>query len=199
MFTGLVEEIGSITQYHKTEDGIEITVKAEKIFDDLKINDSVSCSGICLTIVDLNQNHFSVQIVQETLKKTNAKTWELGTLINLERSLLPITRIGGHFVQGHVDDTVKILNIKQSKNSAKWFFSLPKHLNKYLVQKGSVCLDGISLTVATKENDSFGVALIPHTLNITTWRNKVIGDSVNIEVDIMGKYIKSFLGEKSEF
>ncbi len=199
MFTGLVEEIGSITQYHKTEDGIEITVKAEKIFDDLKINDSVSCSGICLTIVDLNQNHFSVQIVQETLKKTNAKTWELGTLINLERSLLPITRMGGHFVQGHVDDTVKILNIKQSKNSAKWFFSLPKHLNKYLVQKGSVCLDGISLTVATKENDSFGVALIPHTLNITTWRNKVIGDSVNIEVDIMGKYIKSFLGEKSEF
>ncbi len=198
MFTGLVEEVGLITQKKVIPDGLSITIKAQKILDDLKINDSVSCSGICLTVVDMDNNMFSVQLVQETLKLTNAKFWEEETTINLERSMLPTTRIGGHFVQGHIDNTVKIKKIIPNENSAIWHFSIPKDLHQYIVHKGSICLDGISLTIAEKTNSYFAVALIPHTLGVTTWNNKKVGDIINVEVDIMAKYIKSFLGDNRE-
>ena len=198
MFTGLVEEVGLITQKKVIPDGLSITIQAQKILDDLKINDSVSCSGICLTVVDIDNNMFSVQLVQETLKLTNAKFWEEETTINLERSMLPTTRIGGHFVQGHIDNTVKIKKIIPNKNSAIWHFIIPKDLYQYIVHKGSICLDGISLTIAEKTNSYFAVALIPHTLSVTTWNNKKVGDIINVEVDIMAKYIKNFLGDNRE-
>ena len=133
---------------------------------------------------------FSVQLVQETIKLTNAKYWDEETTINLERSLLPSTRIGGHFVQGHVDGTVEIKKIISYKDSALWQFSIPKNLHQYIVHKGSICLDGISLTIAEKTETYFAVALIPHTLNVTNWHSKKVGDIVNVEVDIMAKYIK---------
>lgn len=198
MFTGLVEEVGLITKKKVIPDGLSITVEAHKILRDLKINDSVSCSGICLTVVEIDKNMFSVQLVQETIKLTNAKYWDEETTINLERSLLPSTRIGGHFVQGHVDSTVEIKKIIPYKDSALWHFSIPKNLHQYIVQKGSICLDGISLTVAEKTDTYFAVALIPHTLNVTNWHSKKVGDIVNVEVDIMAKYIKSFLGGNRE-
>tara|TARA_B100001250_G_scaffold412153_1_gene442628 strand:+ start:2695 stop:3303 length:609 start_codon:yes stop_codon:yes gene_type:complete len=198
MFTGIVEEVGVITQKKISPDGANITIKAKGIFNDLKVNDSISCSGICLTVINVDQDEFKVQLVEETLNRTNAKNWDKGTCINLERSLLPSTRLGGHFVQGHIDDVVKITDIIPNKDSAIWQFSIPKDLNEYIVQKGSICLDGISLTVADKNENYFSVALIPHTLSVTTWSNKNIDDSVNIEVDIMAKYIKSFLGENRE-
>ncbi len=198
MFTGIVEEVGVITQKKISPDGANITIKAKDIFNDLKVNDSISCSGICLTVINVDQNEFKVQLVEETLNRTNAKNWDKGTRINLERSLLPSTRLGGHFVQGHIDDIVRITNIIPNKDSAIWQFSIPKDLNEYIVQKGSICLDGISLTVADKNENYFSVALIPHTLSVTTWSNKNIDESVNIEVDIMAKYIKSFLGENRE-
>ena len=198
MFTGIVEEVGVITQKKISPDGANITIKAKNIFNDLKVNDSISCSGICLTVINVDQNEFKVQLVEETLNRTNAKNWDKGTRINLERSLLPSTRLGGHFVQGHIDDVVRITDIIPNKDSAIWQFSIPKDLNEYIVQKGSICLDGISLTVADKNENYFSVALIPHTLSVTTWSNKNIDDSVNIEVDIMAKYIKSFLGENRE-
>ena len=198
MFTGIVEEVGVITQKKISRDGANITIKAKDIFNDLKVNDSISCSGICLTVINIDQDEFKVQLVEETLNRTNAKNWDKGTRINLERSLLPSTRLGGHFVQGHIDDIVRITNIIPNKDSAIWQFSIPKDLNEYIVQKGSICLDGISLTVADKNENYFSVALIPHTLSVTTWSNKNIDESVNIEVDIMAKYIKSFLGENRE-
>tara|TARA_B100000700_G_scaffold122912_1_gene137638 strand:- start:195 stop:803 length:609 start_codon:yes stop_codon:yes gene_type:complete len=198
MFTGIVEEVGVITQKKISPDGANITIKAKNIFNDLKVNDSISCSGICLTVINVDQDEFKVQLVEETLNRTNAKNWDKGTCINLERSLLPSTRLGGHFVQGHIDDVVRITDIIPNKDSAIWQFSIPKDLNEYIVQKGSICLDGISLTVADKNENYFSVALIPHTLSVTTWSNKNIDDSVNIEVDIMAKYIKSFLGENRE-
>tara|TARA_B100001113_G_scaffold138164_2_gene113353 strand:- start:2578 stop:3186 length:609 start_codon:yes stop_codon:yes gene_type:complete len=198
MFTGIVEEVGVITQKKISPDGANITIKAKNIFNDLKVNDSISCSGICLTVINVDQDEFKVQLVEETLNRTNAKNWDKGTCINLERSLLPSTRLGGHFVQGHIDDVVRITDIIPNKDSATWQFSIPKDLNEYIVQKGSICLDGISLTVADKNENYFSVALIPHTLSVTTWSNKNIDDSVNIEVDIMAKYIKSFLGENRE-
>ncbi len=192
MFTGLVEETGIVFRRTENQDGIEMEIKANKILNDLKINDSISCSGICLTVIKIIDNLFTVQLVKETLNRTNAKFWQKGTKINLERSLLPSTRLGGHFVQGHIDEVTIIHDIIQHKNSATWYFDLNKSIDKYIVEKGSICLDGISLTVATKNNKYFSVALIPHTLDITNWNKKNIGDLINVEVDIMAKYIESF-------
>ena len=155
MFTGIVEEVGVITQKKISPDGANITIKAKNIFNDLKVNDSISCSGICLTVINVDQDEFKVQLVEETLNRTNAKNWDKGTCINLERSLLPSTRLGGHFVQGHIDDVVRITDIIPNKDSATWQFSIPKDLNEYIVQKGSICLDGISLTVADKNENYF--------------------------------------------
>ena len=193
MFTGLVEEVGLIIDYNINVDGLEIQVEANTVMDDLKVNDSISCSGICLTAIDIGEKTFKVQIVEETLNKTTARKWEIGTKINLERALLPTSRMGGHFVQGHVDGTVKILDIIPMEDSAVWHFSLPEKLGLFLVDKGSICLDGISLTIVEKLDQYFTVALIPHTLSVTTWGQKKVDDLVNIEVDILAKYIKNLM------
>ena len=193
MFTGLVEEIGTIKEYNSIPDGKEAWIEGRIVIDDLKKDDSISCSGICLTVVETENQLFKVQLVNETLNKTTAKSWNNGTKLNLERALLPTSRMGGHFVQGHVDGTVKILNIIPMDDSAVWHFSLPENLQSFLVDKGSICLDGISLTIVEKFDNYFTVALIPHTLNVTTWGQKRVNDLVNIEVDIMAKYIQNLM------
>ena len=147
MFTGLVEEIGTIKEYKSIPDGKEAWIEGHIVIDDLKKDDSISCSGICLTVVETENQLFKVQLVNETLNKTTAKSWNNGTKLNLERALLPTSRMGGHFVQGHVDGTVKILDIIPMEDSAVWHFSLPENLQSFLVDKGSICLDGISLTI----------------------------------------------------
>ena len=168
MFTGLVEEIGTIKEYKSIPDGKEVWIEGHMVIDDLKKDDSISCSGICLTVVETENQLFKVQLVNETLNKTTAKSWNNGTKLNLERALLPTSRMGGHFVQGHVDGTVKILDIIPMEDSAVWHFSLPENLQSFLVDKGSICLDGISLTIVKKFDNYFTVALIPHTLSVTT-------------------------------
>ena len=193
MFTGLVEEIGTIKEYKSIPDGKEAWIEGHIVIDDLKKDDSISCSGICLTVVEIQNQLFKVQLVNETLNKTTAKSWNNGTKLNLERALLPTSRMGGHFVQGHVDGTVKILDIIPMEDSAVWHFSLPENLQLFLVDKGSICLDGISLTIVEKFDDYFTVALIPHTLSVTTWGQKRVNDLVNIEVDIMAKYIQNLM------
>ena len=199
MFTGLVEEIGTIKEYKSIPDGKEAWIEGHIVIDDLKKDDSISCSGICLTVVETKDQFFRVQLVNETLEKSTARYWDKGTKINLERALLPTSRMGGHFVQGHVDGVVKILDIIPMKDSAVWHFSLPEELGLFLVDKGSICLDGISLTIVEKLDNCFTVALIPHTLSVTTWSQKKVDDLVNIEVDIMAKYIKNLMPkEKNE-
>lgn len=193
MFTGLVEEIGTIKEYKSIPDGKEAWIEGQIVIGDLKKDDSISCSGICLTVVETENQLFKVQLVNETLNKTTAKSWNNGTKLNLERALLPTSRMGGHFVQGHVDGTVKILNIIPMDDSAVWHFSLPENLQSFLVNKGSICLDGISLTIVEKFDNYFTVALIPHTLSVTTWGQKRVNDLVNIEVDIMAKYIQNLM------
>ena len=193
MFTGLVEEIGTIKEYKSIPDGKEAWIEGHIVIDDLKKDDSISCSGICLTVVETENQLFKVQLVNETLNKTTAKSWNNGTKLNLERALLPTSRMGGHFVQGHVDGTVKILDIIPMEDSAVWHFSLPEKLGLFLVDKGSICLDGISLTIVEKFDNYFTVALIPHTLSVTTWGQKRVNDLVNIEVDIMAKYIQNLM------
>ena len=193
MFTGLVEEIGTIKEYKSIPDGKEAWIEGNIVIEDLKKDDSISCSGICLTVVEIQNQLFKVQLVNETLNKTTAKSWNNGTKLNLERALLPTSRMGGHFVQGHVDGTVEILDIVPMDDSAVWHFSLPENLQLFLVDKGSICLDGISLTIVEKFDNYFTVALIPHTLSVTTWGQKRVNDLVNIEVDIMAKYIQNLM------
>ena len=198
MFTGLVEEIGTIKEYKSIPDGKEAWIEGHIVIDDLKKDDSISCSGICLTVVETKGQFFRVQLVNETLEKSTARYWAKGTKINLERALLPTSRMGGHFVQGHVDGTVRILDIIPMEDSAVWHFSLPEKLGLFLVDKGSICLDGISLTIVEKLDQYFTVALIPHTLGVTTWGQKNVGDLVNIEVDIMAKYIKNLMPKEKD-
>jgi len=197
MFTGIIEETGIIKKRTLNQDGMELSIHANKVLEDLKVNDSISCSGICLTVTKLKDTCFIVQLIEETLDRSNAKFWNINTKLNLERSLLPTTRLGGHFVQGHVDTTIKIKDINQKNESAVWHFELTEKINNYIVEKGSICLDGISLTIANKFEGSFSIALIPHTLEITTWNKKKIGDSINVEVDMMAKYLENFIGYKN--
>tara|TARA_X000001036_G_scaffold380475_1_gene371917 strand:+ start:792 stop:1391 length:600 start_codon:yes stop_codon:yes gene_type:complete len=198
MFTGIIEEIGTIAKKVLNQDGMEISIQASKVLEDLKINDSISCSGICLTVIKLVDTCFVVQLVEETINRTNAKLWDINTKVNLERSLLPTTRLGGHFVQGHVDTITTIKDINRNDESAVWHFELTEKINNYIVEKGSICLDGISLTIAKKLKNSFSVALIPHTLAVTTWKKKNIGDYINVEVDMMAKYLENLIGHKNE-
>lgn len=196
LFTGLVEETGAILDLKKFNDGLECTIGGKLIIQDLKTNDSVSCSGICLTATEVNNNSFKVQLVNETLMRTTAKYWAKSTELNLERALLPSTRLGGHIVQGHVDTVTTIKNIERLDESAIFTFGIDAVNRKYLVEKGSVCLDGISLTVASIDEAQFTIALIPHTLGVTSWRNSNVGDKVNLEVDIMAKYIENMMSKK---
>jgi riboflavin synthase len=194
MFTGIIEEVGVIREILTNLDGLEIEIDASLVLSDLKVNDSISCSGICLTVTKLERKSFKVQLVQETLNKTNAKNWVPGYSINLERALLPTSRMGGHIVQGHIDTVVKIKDMTFDDKSAVWRFELKNDIKRYLVKKGSICLDGISLTIADKTETDFSVALIPHTLEVTSWSNKKINDTINVEVDILGKYLESLTG-----
>ncbi len=193
MFTGLVETKGLIDSFQKNEDGMILRLNHNNSFE-VSINDSVSCNGVCLTVVRTDKNSFEVQLVNETLDRTTAVFWKEKDELNLERALLPSTRMGGHFVQGHVDCVTKILKIKHFDKSSTWTFKMNDDIEKYIVEKGSIALNGVSLTVASKDKNSFDVALIPHTIELTTFGNLTIGDSVNVEVDILGKYIENFLG-----
>ncbi|MBI5574212.1 MAG: riboflavin synthase [Elusimicrobia bacterium] len=188
MFTGIIEDLGTVKKINK----MQITVETK--LDDIKIGDSVCVNGVCLTVVDylLLVTRYSLltfDISEETFKKTNLGELKIGSVVNLERALKSDGRLGGHFVTGHIDGTGKILKIKKSGNSEIWQFSIPEILSKYIAEKGSVAIDGISLTIVEKKINSFSVAIIPHTLKNTTLGIKKVGDTVNIETDILAKYI----------
>ncbi|MDO8733905.1 MAG: riboflavin synthase [Elusimicrobiota bacterium] len=188
MFTGIIEDLGTVRKISKTQ----ITVKTK--LDDIKIGDSICVSGVCLTVNNFTISRFhdfTADISEETFKKTNLGELKIGSIINLERALKSNGRLGGHFVTGHIDGTGKILKIKKSGNSEIWQFSIPENLSKYIAEKGSVAIDGISLTIALigKKSDSFSAAIIPHTLKNTALKEKKIGDTVNLETDILAKYI----------
>tara|TARA_B110000444_G_C18808042_1_gene581048 strand:+ start:43 stop:636 length:594 start_codon:yes stop_codon:yes gene_type:complete len=195
MFTGISEEKGQIRSISKIIDGLEIKIHGDIVFSDLNINDSICCSGICLTVIHIQDKIFTVQLVQETLNRTNAKDWAIGTWINLERALLPTTRLGGHYVQGHIDCTALIAIIEKETDSARFRFTLESKYLKYIVEKAYISLNGISLTIAKKGEDYFEVALIPHTMKITSFGGNQINDIINVEVDMFAKYIENFIKE----
>lgn len=193
MFTGLVEEIGTIVRTAPGGGVIEFTIRAKKIMDGLKTDDSITINGVCQTVVKHTNDSFTVQAIKETLRKTTLGSLRSGSKVNLERALLPSSRMGGHFVQGHVDGAGAVKSIK--KQAGDWLIkiTLPESFMKYVIPMGSICIDGVSLTVASVHGNDFTVSIIPHTLDMTTLKNIKPGSQVNIELDMIGKYIVNLI------
>jgi len=198
MFTGLVEEMGIITESKDAGDGKRIQISCEKVLDDLKIKESISVNGVCLTVIDRSDAYFDVDVVSETLKRSNIGYIKVGDKVNLERSLLLTSRLGGHIVQGHVDGTARIKSHIKGATGSTLTIELAAILREFVVEKGSITLDGISLTIAELRKEELSVALIPHTLETTTLGIRKKGDILNVEVDILGKYVKNMLSSTSE-
>ena len=186
MFTGLVEELGIISKITQTE----IWIEASVVMKDLGIKDSISVNGACLTVVDLKENTFRVDVVPETLIRTDLGYLAIGDKVNLERSAQLGGRLGGHIVQGHVDGTAAITSIVEDGTSWSIEFQIPNTLSRYIVEKGFICVDGASLTVVNCDEKSFSIALIPYTKDNTVLGLKRVGSTVNIETDIIGKYLE---------
>ncbi len=198
MFTGLIEELGSIARVDtKGQGGALLKIHAVRVMEDLSIGDSVSVNGVCLTATTLGSNYFTADVMPETLRKTNLIKLKIGDKVNLERALAANGRLGGHIVTGHIDGVGKILKRYPEGNAFIFKISAPMEVMKYVVEKGSVTVDGISLTVAFLDRDSFSVSLIPHTAAETTLGYKNVGEQVNLEGDIVGKYIEKILGNRS--
>eukprot|EP01156_Anaeramoeba_ignava_P002527 Anaeramoba_ignava/a218650_23.p2 GENE.a218650_23~~a218650_23.p2 ORF type:complete len:211 (-),score=20.45 a218650_23:2251-2883(-) len=197
MFTGLVEEVGTITKISTNNDGKEFQISADKVLQDVKLGDSIAIDGVCLSVTKFSQKEFTVQAVHETISKTTLGKLQTGSKINLERAMMANGRFGGHIVQGHVDGTGTILAINHYQNSAEIEIALSKNMMKYIVQKGSVTVSGISLTVAEKRSVSIVIAVIPITLKDTSLGLKQVGDLVNIETDLFAKYVENFIEMKN--
>ncbi len=193
MFTGIIEEVGKIRKLNRNNDIVDLEIDCKKIIHDLKTGESVSVSGICLTVTKIMKNSFTVQIVPETINRTNAKYWVENTLVNLERSLQLSDRINGHIVQGHVDETFKVKEVNIIKDSWVLSFILNKKFQKFIIYKGSISINGVSLTISSVKKDFFSVSLIPETLKRTNLVNLKSNDLVNVEIDIFAKYIENFL------
>ena len=188
MFTGIIEALGEVKDLIKT--GTNYSFWIETSFtSELKIDQSIAHNGVCLTIEDIQDNRYKVTAIQETLNKTNLKDWKKGTIVNLERSLLPTNRLDGHFVQGHVDATAICTQLNNVTGSYEIQFSFDKEFASYIVEKGSIAINGISLTVFDVTEDTFKVAIIPYTWQHTMLHLLHIHDCVNIEFDLIGKYI----------
>lgn len=189
MFTGIIEEVGAVTR----RSGAELAVLAHSVMDDLKLGDSIAVDGVCLTVAALNPDNFVVQISPETYACTTLGRLQAGHAVNLERAMAAGQRFGGHFVLGHVDGVGRIEAVKDQGEFALWQFRAPREVAAYLTPKGSIAIDGISLTIVEPKNDTFSVALIPATLAKTTLSSKGVGDPVNMEADMIGKHILHYM------
>lgn len=190
MFTGLIEEQGRIKSVSVSSAGMELTVECEKILEDVVLGASISINGACQTVTAFGKNYITVQASNETLKVTNFKNLKQGDFVNLERALTINKRIDGHIVSGHIDCTATFLNSKDDGFSKELFFRLPKEFTKYVIYKGSIAINGVSLTVASIKDDVFSVALIPTTLREVNLANLKSGAIVNIETDLFAKYVE---------
>ncbi len=193
MFTGIIETLGEITHLSKEQSNLHITVKST-LSKDLQIDQSVAHNGVCLTVVGLKDDEYTVTAIDETLKKSNIGGLKVGDLVNLERCMQMNGRLDGHIVQGHVDQTAKCINLEEADGS--WLFTFEYNADKgnVTVEKGSVCVNGISLTVVNSGSNTFSVAIIPYTFEHTNLQGVKIGDFVNIEFDIIGKYVAKMMG-----
>ena len=192
MFTGIIEGVGKVEKIStntKNRSAIQMTVNLGKRARGLKIGQSVAINGVCLTATKLSKSNCIFEVIEETTKKTNLGNLKVGGVINIERSLKANQRLEGHFVLGHVDGVATIEKILKKPQEVQVWFKVPKKLSKYMVKKGSITLDGISLTLVDVKNTLALVSLIPHTIDVTNFHIKKVGDKINIETDILGKYI----------
>ena len=193
MFTGIVEEIGTVRHVAPTASGSRIEVAAARAIERLEVDDSINVAGTCLTVVERDDRGFAADVVPETLSKTTLGTLTRGSRVNLERAATPDRALGGHFVQGHVDATTKLLDWQAEGEGSRLRFAMPKDLARYVVMKGFITLDGVSLTIAKLTKTYFEIALIPHTAQRTTLGALRPGGSVNVEVDVLAKYVENII------
>jgi len=198
MFTGLIEEIGKVKSTVPLGAGFRISLSAKKVLEDTKIGDSIAINGVCLTVVELFDNGFSFDVSPETLSRSNLKFLKIGDYVNLERALKLSDRLGGHIVQGHVDTLGKIVAITPLKEHTIFKIEIPREYDKYIVEKGSIAIDGISLTINKIVNNTIELNIIPHTIKETNLQFRKVGDLVNIEFDIIGKYVLRALEQRKD-
>ena len=199
MFTGIVEELGEVVRLTDTGgDSAVVAVRGPLVTSDARHGDSISVNGVCLTVIDNVDGVFTADVMGETLRRSSLGALGVGSQVNLERAATVGSRLGGHLVQGHVDGVATIIGREPAADWEVLRFSLPSALSRYVVEKGSITVDGVSLTVMAVDDESFGVGLIPTTLKMTVLGAKNVGDPVNLEVDIIAKYVEKMLGSRSE-
>ena len=194
MFTGIIEEIGVIQEIKKGIKSSKLSIKANKVLENTKIGDSICTNGVCLTVTALKSNSFDADVMAETLRRSSLGDLKIGSKVNLERALTLESRLGGHIVSGHIDGTGEIISLVKEDNSTWVTIKTISDILRYIVFKGSITIDGISLTVAYVDEEVFKVSIIPHTSDETTLLNKSIGETVNLECDVISKYIEKLMG-----
>lgn len=197
MFTGIVEEMGSVLRIEHTPVRCVLHIAADVVLNGTQLGDSIAVNGVCLTVTQLAATSFSADVMPETLRRSNLGQLRPGSAVNLERAMAANGRFGGHIVSGHIDGTGKIISIKREQNAVWVTISAKSEILELIVEKGSIAIDGISLTVAEVTDENFSVSLIPHTSEVTTLLSKRVGEVVNLENDVIGKYVKKLMG-KSE-
>lgn len=198
MFTGIIEEIGILEKLSIGNGFGVIEIKCSKVLEDTKIGDSIATNGVCLTVKEKKSNSFTAEVMGETLDKSNLGSLKAGDKLNLERALRLSDRLGGHIVSGHIDGVGEIVSIKKESDGTWFTISASKEVLKYVIHKGSIGIDGISLTVAYVDDNVFKVSVIPHTLDNTILLNKKVGSKINLECDLVGKYIEKLFSPKEE-
>nr|WP_288834442.1 riboflavin synthase [uncultured Flavobacterium sp.] len=188
MFTGIIETLGTIQEIKKDKDNIHVTIDSS-ITNELKIDQSVAHNGICLTVVAIKENNYTVTAIDETIKKTNLGEWQKGDLVNLERAMKLGDRLDGHIVQGHVDQTGTCISIQETNGSWLYTFEYDDKLNNLTIEKGSITVNGVSLTVVNSKKNQFSVAIIPYTHEHTNFKNFTVDSKINLEFDVIGKYV----------
>ncbi|KAA0550331.1 riboflavin synthase [Bacillus sp. BGMRC 2118] len=198
MFTGIIEEIGIVERIMQQGEAIVLTLQANKILTDVHLGDSIAVNGVCLTVTSFTQQRFSVDIMPETVRSTSLQNLRKGSKVNLERAMAANGRFGGHFVSGHVDGIGTISKKTKVSNAIYYEIEISEELSRYVIGKGSICVDGTSLTVFGKTDHTFKISLIPHTSSETIIGLKGVGDIVNIECDMLAKYIEQFVMKRTE-
>ena len=198
MFTGIIEEIGVIKKITKGVNSEKLLIQCNKVLEETKLGDSICTNGVCLTVTDINDHSFQADVMTETLLRSNLGNLTLGSEVNLERALTLSSRLGGHIVSGHIDGVGKIVSLKRIDNSIEVTIEAKLSILKYIIEKGSITIDGISLTVTYVDNKAFKVCIITHTGENTILLKKKVGESVNLECGILGKYVEKLLSFKEE-
>lgn len=193
MFTGIIEELGTVTAIKKTAASAVLCIGCSKILSDIRLGDSIAVNGVCLTVTTFDGNGFSADVMHETLNRSSLGALSAGSRVNLERAMAAGGRFGGHIVSGHIDGTGTVSKIQRDSNAVWYTITCSSHLLKYIVEKGSIAIDGISLTVAKVSKSGFSVSIIPHTLSQTILADKKPGDTINLENDCIGKYVERLL------